>query len=83
MMCETTPIDSIRAKKGASAFSFCLPHGGLEITKQADIPILGGHTIKDPIPKYGLVVTGRVEKKDLTLNSTAKAGDVLILTKPL
>ena len=57
--------------------------GGLEITKQADIPILGGHTIKDPIPKYGLVVTGRVEKKNLTLNSTAKAGDVLILTKPL
>ena len=57
--------------------------GGLEITKQANIPILGGHTIKDPVPKYGLVVTGRVEKKNLTLNSTAKAGDVLILTKPL
>ena len=57
--------------------------GGLEITKEAEIPILGGHTIKDPVPKYGLVVTGRVEKKNLTLNSTAKAGDVLILTKPL
>ena len=57
--------------------------GGLEITKQANIPILGGHTIKDPVPKYGLVVTGRVEKENLTLNSTAKAGDVLILTKPL
>ena len=57
--------------------------GGLEITKQANIPILGGHTIKDTVPKYGLVVTGRVEKENLTLNSTAKAGDVLILTKPL
>ena len=57
--------------------------GGLEITKQANIPILGGHTIKDPVPKYGLVVTGRVKKKNITLNSTAKAGDVLILTKPL
>jgi len=57
--------------------------GGLEITKKAKIPILGGHTIKDPVPKYGLVVTGRLEKKNLTLNSTAKAGDVLILTKPL
>ena len=57
--------------------------GGLEITKQAKIPILGGHTIKDPVPKYGLVVTGRVKKENLTLNSTAKAGDVLILTKPL
>jgi selenide,water dikinase len=57
--------------------------GGLEITKQAKIPILGGHTIKDPVPKYGLVATGRVKKENLTLNSTAKAGDVLILTKPL
>jgi selenide,water dikinase len=57
--------------------------GGLGITKQANIPILGGHTIKDPVPKYGLVVTGRVKKENLTLNSTAKAGDVLILTKPL
>ena len=57
--------------------------GGLDIAKKAEIPILGGHTIKDPVPKYGLVVTGRVEKENLTLNSTAKAGDVLILTKPL
>jgi selenide,water dikinase len=57
--------------------------GGLEITKQANIPSLGGHTIKDPVPKYGLVVTRNEKKKNLTLNSTAKAGDVLILTKPL
>ena len=40
-------------------------------------------TIKDPVPKYGLVVTGHVKKNNLTLNSTAQAGDVLILTKPL
>ena len=57
--------------------------GGLDVANKAGIPILGGHTIKDPVPKYGLVVTGRVEKNNLTLNSTAKAGDVLILTKPL
>ncbi|SVC43003.1 uncharacterized protein METZ01_LOCUS295857, partial [marine metagenome] len=57
--------------------------GGLDIANKAGIPILGGHTIKDPVPKYGLVVTGRIEKKNLTLNSTAKSGDVLILTKPL
>ena len=57
--------------------------GGLDIVYEAGIPILGGHTIKDPVPKYGLVVTGKVNKKNLTLNSTAKAGDVLILTKPL
>ena len=57
--------------------------GGSDIVYEAGIPILGGHTIKDPVPKYGLVVTGKVNKKNLTLNSTAKAGDVLILTKPL
>ncbi len=57
--------------------------GGLSKAKEAGIPILGGHTVKDPIPKYGLIVTGRVSKENLTLNSTAKAGDVLILTKPL
>jgi len=57
--------------------------GGLDVANKAGIPILGGHTIKDSVPKYGLVVTGRVKKKNLTLNSTAKAGDVLILTKPI
>ena len=57
--------------------------GGLDVAKIAGIPILGGHTLIDPVPKYGLVVTGRVEKENLTLNSTAKMGDVLILTKPL
>ena len=57
--------------------------GGLDVAKKAGIPILGGHTIKDSVPKYGLVVTGQVEKNNLSLNSTAKAGDVLILTKPL
>jgi len=57
--------------------------GGLDMAKKAGIPILGGHTIKDSVPKYGLVVTGQVERKNLSLNSTAKAGDILILTKPL
>ena len=57
--------------------------GGLDVANKVEIPILGGHTIKDSVPKYGLVVTGKVEKNNLTLNSTAKAGDILILTKPL
>ena len=57
--------------------------GGLDIAQKAGIPILGGHTIKDSVPKYGLVVTGKVKKRDLTLNSNSKPGDVLILTKPL
>ena len=57
--------------------------GGLDTVSKAGIPILGGHTLKDPVPKYGLVVTGKVNKENLALNSTAKAGDTLILTKPL
>ena len=57
--------------------------GGLDTVSKAGIPILGGHTIRDSVPKYGLVVTGKVSKENLTLNSTAKVGDALILTKPL
>ena len=58
--------------------------GGLDITKKASIPILGGHSIKDSEPKYGLVVTGEPNNsKELVKNSTAKIGDQLILTKPL
>ena len=58
--------------------------GGLDVAKKASIPILGGHSIKDSEPKYGLVVTGEPNKnKELIKNSTAKVGDHLILTKPL
>ncbi len=57
--------------------------GGNSIAKAAGIPILGGHTIKDKEPKYGMVVTGEVETNKLTKNDTAKPGDLLVLTKPL
>ena len=57
--------------------------GGQHIANAAKIPILGGHTVKDKEPKYGMAVTGMVDKKHLTRNNNAKEGDVLILTKPL
>ena len=57
--------------------------GGLDTLNDLKIPILGGHTVKDPIPKYGMVVTGIVNKNNLTLNSTATEGDSLFLTKPI
>jgi len=57
--------------------------GGLAIANEAQIPILGGHSIKDKEPKYGMVVTGESLNGDLIKNSTAEAGDQLILTKPL
>lgn len=58
-------------------------NGGLESAKEAGIPILGGHTVRDAEPKYGLVVTGIIENEKELKNSEAKAGDVLILTKPI
>lgn len=58
-------------------------NGGISIAKEAGIPILGGHTVKDKEPKYGLVVSGIVEDGKALKNSTAKPGDVLILTKPI
>ncbi len=57
--------------------------GGADKAHEAGIHILGGHTIDDKEPKYGMVITGEVEEAKLIRNSTAKAGDILILTKPL
>ena len=57
--------------------------GGSDKTLEAGIPIVGGHSIDDKEPKYGLVVSGEVKKTRLIKNSEAKEGDVLVLTKPL
>ncbi len=57
--------------------------GGIDKADEAGISIVGGHSIDDPEPKYGLVVTGEVEEDNLITNSNAQAGDKLILTKPL
>ena len=56
--------------------------GGADVAKEAGIPILGGHSIKDKEPKYGMVVTG-ISNGIPIKNSTSKIGDSLILTKPL
>jgi selenide,water dikinase len=57
--------------------------GGNDKMKEAGALIAGGHTIEDEEPKYGLSVTGIVHPEKVIKNSTAKPGDVLILTKPL
>jgi len=57
--------------------------GGAEKAAEAGFPIAGGHTIIDDVPKYGLAVTGVVQVDRLVRNSTAKAGDALMLTKPI
>jgi len=57
--------------------------GGAEKAKEAQVTIVGGHTINDPEPKYGLAVTGLINPKEVVTNAGAKVGDLLILTKPL
>ena len=57
--------------------------GGAEVAREAGIGILGGHSIDDPEPKYGLVAVGEVHPDRLVTNAAGSPGDVLLLTKPL
>lgn len=57
--------------------------GGHDKVREANAMIIGGHTVEDKEPKYGLSVTGFIHPKDVVTNCNAKPGDVLILTKPL
>lgn len=57
--------------------------GGADKAAEAGVSIIGGHTIKDKEPKYGLSVTGIVHPQQVVANSGAKVGDRLFLTKPL
>jgi selenium donor protein len=57
--------------------------GGAEKAMEAGIPIVGGHTIDDAEPKYGLVVTGIADRGPYWANNGAQVGDSLILTKPI
>jgi selenide,water dikinase len=57
--------------------------GGFDKAKEAGVRIIGGHTIEDTPPKYGLAVVGFAHPKKLTTNAGAKPGDYLILTKPV
>jgi selenide,water dikinase len=57
--------------------------GGLEKAKEVGCVIIGGHTIRNPEPIYGLAVTGIVELRNVMTNTNARPGDLLVLTKPL
>jgi selenide,water dikinase len=57
--------------------------GGAEKAREAGIAILGGHSIDDAEPKYGLVAVGEVDPARMTRNSGAKPGDHLVLTKAI
>jgi len=57
--------------------------GGLSKMEEAGVALVGGHSIEDPEIKYGLAVTGVVHPNKILTNAKAKAGDKLVLTKPL
>lgn len=57
--------------------------GGAEKVHEAGAVVVGGHTIQDDEPKYGLVAVGFIETDKLLTKAGAVAGDVMVLTKPL
>jgi selenide, water dikinase len=57
--------------------------GGAAKVKEAKCALLGGHTIRNPEPIYGLSVTGLVNPRRMITNAAARPGDWLVLTKPL
>src|SRR6478736_2034203 len=73
MPLEKLPVSVIRA----------ILAGGESVCANAEIPIAGGHSIDTLEPIYGLVALGLVHPSKVKKNSTAKAGDALILGKPL
>src|SRR5262249_15641480 len=72
------PTDLVRPRVVSSIL-----RGGLAKAAEAGCVIIGGHSIRNPEPIYGLAVTGLVDVRRLTTNSSARPGDLLVLTKPL
>lgn len=57
--------------------------GAAEVAREAGIEIVGGHTVDDTEPKFGLAVTGVVRPDQVVTNAGARPGDALVLTKPI
>ncbi len=72
------PTDLVRPRVISSIL-----RGGLAKAAEVGCVIIGGHSIRNPEPIYGLAVTGIVDVRHITTNANARAGDLLVLTKPL
>src|SRR5438105_3795244 len=72
------PADLVRPRVVASIL-----RGGLAKAAEVGCAIIGGHSIRNPEPIYGLAVTGLVDVRRMTTNANARPGDLLVLTKPL
>ena len=70
---RTRPLDKLKE----------ILRGGADQAAAAGVSIVGGHSIDDPEPKYGLCVMGLVNPREVLTNAGAQPGDRLILTKPL
>ena len=57
--------------------------GGADVARAASAFVLGGHSIDDPEPKYGMAVIGEVHPDRIVTNAGARPGDALVLTKPI
>jgi selenide,water dikinase len=57
--------------------------GGSDACARAGVPILGGHSIDDAEPKYGMVAVGDVHPDRMLTNAGARVGDAIVLTKPI
>jgi selenide,water dikinase len=57
--------------------------GGSAVCSEAEVNIVGGHSIDDPEPKYGMAVTGLIHPDHIVMKNTAAVGCDLVLTKPL
>lgn len=57
--------------------------GGADVAREAGAFVLGGHSVDDAEPKYGMVAIGEVHPDRIVTNASARAGDVLVLTKPV
>jgi selenide,water dikinase len=72
------PEDDLDTETIAAIF-----RGGFDKLREAGVALLGGHTVRDREIKFGYSITGAVDPKRILTNAGAKAGDRLILTKPL
>jgi selenide,water dikinase len=57
--------------------------GGLDVARRGGFAVVGGHTVDDPEPKYGMVVIGRADPQRIMTIDAALPGEVLVLTKPI
>jgi selenide,water dikinase len=70
-------------KDGDRAVLAAIFNGGLQALREADVALLGGHTVQDQEIKFGYAVTGEVDPARIWTNAAARPGDRLLLTKPL